>query len=57
MEAIHTGVMVINAETQRIVDINPYALQMIGAPREEVVEQHYRQYVVRRDRRRPHYNG
>ncbi len=52
MEAIHTGVMVINAETQRIVDINPYALQMIGAPREEVVEQHCEQYVVRSDARR-----
>ena len=45
MDAIHTGVMVIDAETHQILDINPFALQMIGAGREEVLEQPCEKYV------------
>ncbi len=35
--SIPTGILVINAETHEIVDINPFALQMFGSPRERVV--------------------
>jgi PAS domain S-box-containing protein len=45
MDAIHTGVMVIDAETHQILDLNPFALQMIGAKREEVLEQPWEKYV------------
>jgi PAS domain S-box-containing protein len=46
MDAIHTGVMVIDAETHQILDINPFALQMIGASRQEVIEQRCEKYVI-----------
>jgi len=46
MDAIHTGVMVIDAETHGILDLNPFALQMIGASREEVIEQPWEKYVT-----------
>jgi PAS domain S-box-containing protein len=46
MDAIHTGVMVIDAETHQILDLNPFALQMIGAGREEVIEQPCDKYVI-----------
>ncbi len=37
LEAIHTGVVVIDAETRVILDVNPSAVKMIGAPREKIV--------------------
>jgi PAS domain S-box-containing protein len=46
MDAIHTGVMVIDAETRQILDLNPFALQMIGASRETVVDQPCEKYVT-----------
>ncbi len=36
-DSIQTGFMLVDAQTHAIVDINPAALAMIGAPREEVV--------------------
>jgi|WetSurMetagenome_2_1015567.scaffolds.fasta_scaffold07241_2 PAS domain S-box-containing protein len=46
MDAIHTGVMVIDAETRQILDLNPFALQMIGASRETVLDQPCEKYVT-----------
>jgi len=37
MSSIHVGLVCIEAETRNIIDINPFALQMIGASREEVL--------------------
>lgn len=36
-EGVETGIFVIDPETHRIADVNPLALQMIGASREKVV--------------------
>ena len=36
LDAVQTGIVVIDAETREIVDANPAALQMISAPREKV---------------------
>ena len=36
-DSVQTGIMIIDPETHRIVDANPVALKLIGAPREEVV--------------------
>lgn len=35
--SILAGIVVIDAETRRIVDANPVAVEMIGAPRDEIV--------------------
>ena len=45
LSAIQTGVMVIDAETHAIVDANDVALQLIGAPREQVVGAVCHRYV------------
>jgi len=37
MSSLPMGILVINPETHEIVDINQFALQMIGSPREHVV--------------------
>ena len=37
LESVQTGVVVIDPETHLIVDANPVALRLIGAPREQVV--------------------
>ena len=37
LESMQTGIVVIDPETHRIVDANPVALQLIGAPREQIV--------------------
>jgi PAS domain S-box-containing protein len=39
LESVQAGILIVDAETRRIVDANPAALQLIGAPREVVVGQ------------------
>jgi len=34
---MQTGVMIVDAETHRIVDVNPVVVRLFGAPREEIV--------------------
>jgi len=38
LNSIQTAVLIIDAETHRIVDANPVALKMIGASREEIID-------------------
>jgi PAS domain S-box-containing protein len=45
VEAIQAGLLVIDAETHVIVEVNPAALAMLGAPREDVVGRKCHQYV------------
>ena len=49
MEAIlfslPVGIMIIDAETQEIVDANPYTMLMIGAPLELIVGSKYHQFI------------
>ncbi len=35
--SIHTGLMIIEAGSHRIVDVNPIAAKMIGLPKEKIV--------------------
>ncbi|NPE29541.1 PAS domain S-box protein [Methanococcoides sp. SA1] len=37
LASIQTGVVIIDAETHMIVDVNPSAVQSIGAPKEEII--------------------
>ena len=37
LDSIQTGVAVIDAENHVIVDVNPVAIELIGAPREKIV--------------------
>ena len=37
LDTVQTGIITVEAETHRIVDANPAALQMIGAPRDRVL--------------------
>ncbi|MFZ5998685.1 MAG: diguanylate cyclase domain-containing protein [Nitrospirota bacterium] len=37
LDAVQTAILVIDAETHEIITVNPVAVKMIGAPREEIV--------------------
>jgi PAS domain S-box-containing protein len=37
VDSVQTGILIIDPDTHRIVDINPVALRLIGAPRHQVV--------------------
>ncbi|MBC2704617.1 PAS domain S-box protein [Desulfobacula sp.] len=37
LDSMQTGIVVINAETHTIVDANPAAIKMIGAPKEKII--------------------
>ena len=37
LDSIHTGIVIIDKETHVIVDANPIAIEMIGAPKEQVI--------------------
>jgi len=37
LESVQTGIMIVDAETRVVLDVNPAALEMIGAPKEQVV--------------------
>jgi PAS domain S-box-containing protein len=37
LDSIHTGIIVIDAETHKIVDANSYALEMIGVKKEQIL--------------------
>jgi len=35
-DAVHTGILVIDPSTHRIIDVNPSAARMIGLPRDQI---------------------
>jgi len=43
--SVHTGIMIVDADTYRVVDVNPVALQMIGAERDSVIGVHCDRYI------------
>lgn len=43
--AVHTGIVLVDAETRTIADVNPAALEMIGAARDDVVGQSCRRFL------------
>ena len=50
LNSILTGVVVIDAETHEIVDANPLALQLIGAPKEQVVGKACHEFICPAER-------
>jgi PAS domain S-box-containing protein len=49
LDAVQTGIVVIDAEKREIVDANPAALRMIGAPRERVIGSACHRYICPAD--------
>ena len=47
---IQTGVMIIDAETHRLVEINPLGARLIGLPREEIIGQECHRFVCPAER-------
>ncbi|RLC27079.1 MAG: hypothetical protein DRH21_00225 [Deltaproteobacteria bacterium] len=45
LDSIQTGIVVIDAETHIIVDANPAAIRMIGAPKEQIIGQVCHKYI------------
>jgi two-component system sensor kinase FixL len=45
LDTVHTGITLIDAETHKIVDVNPAAVQMIGVPREQIVGKVCHQFI------------
>jgi len=37
LDSIQSGIVIIDAETHRIIEVNPIALKMIGAPEEKII--------------------
>ena len=50
MASIQAGVMVIDVEKHRIVDVNEAAAHLIGAPKEEIIGQECHEYVCPAER-------
>ena len=51
-DSVQTGIVIIDPETRRIVDVNPVALEMIGAPRDEVVGAECHKFICPAERGR-----
>ena len=49
-ESVPTGIIVINEQTHEIVDINPYALETIGASKEQIVGRICHKFVCPTDK-------
>jgi PAS domain S-box-containing protein len=45
LDSIQTGIMIIDAETHIIVDANPAAIRMMGAPKEQVIGHICHKYI------------
>ena len=45
LDALPTGIMAIDPETHVIADVNPVAVDMFGAPKEEIIGRRCHQYV------------
>ncbi|MCJ7684042.1 MAG: PAS domain-containing protein, partial [Desulfobacteraceae bacterium] len=44
-DSVQAGIVIIDAETHRIADVNAVAAEIIGAPREEIVDKICHQYI------------
>ncbi|MDQ1336873.1 MAG: hypothetical protein QG552_3823 [Thermodesulfobacteriota bacterium] len=44
-DSVRAGIVVIDAETHRITDVNPVAQELIGAPKEEIVGRICHEYI------------
>jgi PAS domain S-box-containing protein len=49
LDSLPAGVLIVDAETHTIVDINPAATKMIGAPREQIVGHTCHKFVCPKD--------
>ena len=49
-DSVQTGIVIINAETHAIVDANPMAMEMIGAPREQIIGSVCHRYICPAER-------
>jgi PAS domain S-box-containing protein len=45
LDSVQAGIIIIDAETRRIIDVNPAALEMIGVARDEVVNSVCHRYI------------
>ena len=45
-DSIHTGIMIIDAETNTIFDVNPIAIEMIGTPKERIKGNSPEKYMI-----------
>ncbi|MBI4643024.1 MAG: PAS domain S-box protein [Deltaproteobacteria bacterium] len=45
MESVGAGIVVVDAETRQIVDINPFAEEIIGMPREEIIGKRCHEHI------------
>jgi len=49
MDAIRIGVVMVDSETRRIVEVNRYAAEMIGVAKEQLLDQTCHQFICPRD--------
>ena len=45
LESVRTGIVIIDSETHRIVDANPFVSQLIGAPQERIIGSICHKYI------------
>jgi PAS domain S-box-containing protein len=45
LDSIHAGIVIIDAETHRIIDANPEALKMMGVSKDQVVDNVCHNYI------------
>ena len=45
LDSIHAGIVIIDAETHKIVDANPEALKLMGSPKSQVVDKICHNYI------------
>ena len=45
LEAVHTGIMIIDPDSHRILDVNPAFVQKLGEPKEQIIGRVCHQYV------------
>jgi len=45
LDTVNTGIALIDAETHKLVDVNPAAVQMIGLPKEQIVGKVCHQFI------------
>ena len=52
LKSIHAGIVIVDKETHVIVDANPIAIEMIGAPKEHVIGSVCHKYICPAEKRR-----
>ena len=49
LESIHIGIVILDAENHTVTDLNPYAADLIGLPREQVVGRECHKFICPND--------